>query len=864
MTNLIQNYIAGKPVNGYTTKQTSKKAKQNDTPKKPMPKFDIQHELENRTFIKPLEGKGRLIKGNIFNAPAIMVKDAMYDAKALKHAIRGEANDHELGKLNDVGLKLGGLAIAGYLFTRKQTPLTKGMEFVGLGSFLASMAIWPKLAIQLPAYLIHGVNVQKQYEDSFGRKKPFYQDPQFIPWDLYSDKEIQKIGDRLGIDKNIPNRRDAIQEKMKKIAIQNNTLWMLTAGFATPVMSALICNQAEPYLGKYLNNIQNKKADKILANFEKYSEKYQNHSIKKNLEKIIELYKDKPINKELNNLLTDTLTEGMDLVTAESFKADLNANISDNTYLINDTTPKNISKKLFKKLEAKHFDKDVTEKIIPDSSSLLKLFKDNGYLNRNIEKSEFKQIKDMIMLQIQKNVNEYNNDLPQDKQLDLTFIKKLIASNKTETHPITSVLEKIQGSLLDSTTQAKLRHVANILDDFRAKNNALDEYALKKVGAAPETVAANYWNNTSKALIDMFGISKKEIEKVRFDRNLMGELVRDKMEKLVSNDSSYTTLMDKLAGKIAELDTLIKPSDISVPLLKNTDNLNEVQRLALKSNYENKVDTVFNDFANSMREAKFEKTFKAVVGVNEGDNVGTLKNIQKSYVSDRLLGIKSSFLRLYNTLIYYRQIATNANNLDALNRYSREGKEELIEFGKIFTIGGHSSDFANKFYMHRNPHPSSDNSPLEIQDGKVINKYYGKAEGMVDIPGDKYFYQDVMRMLYETNLDKETEAISDKHLIKDELMNYRKLILEKIGGERNFAKPRHRIRPQSDAGSELKFLLTGIATDELFFKAGQQAYNTNKWLKMFGTIGAATLGVTVLAQFFFGKIKAPATKGNQQ
>ena len=65
----------------------------------------------------------------------------------------------------------------------------------------------------------------------------------------------------------------------------------------------------------------------------------------------------------------------------------------------------------------------------------------------------------------------------------------------------------------------------------------------------------------------------------------MGNLVRDKIEKIVSNDNSYNTLMDNLAGKIAELDTLIKPSDISVPILKNTENLNDAQKLALKSNY---------------------------------------------------------------------------------------------------------------------------------------------------------------------------------------------------------------------------------------------------------------------------------------
>ena len=135
------------------------------------------------------------------------------------------------------------------------------------------------------------------------------------------------------------------------------------------------------------------------------------------------------------------------------------------------------------------------------------------------------------------------------------------------------------------------------------------------------------------------------------------------------------------------------------------------------------------------------------------------------------MGIKSSFLRLYNTIFYYRQIAENANDLEALSKYTREEKEEIIEFGKQFTISGHSSDFANKFYMHRNPHPSPDRSPLKVENGKVINEYFGKTKGLVDIPNDKYFYQDVMRMLFETGLDEDTEAISDKHLIKEESRN---------------------------------------------------------------------------------------------
>lgn len=157
-TNLIQNFI-------HT---------QNTPPsKKEAPDFDIHHELANKTFIKPLKGQGRLIKSNILYAPVEIAKGFAYDVNALKGSIKGEANDHQLGKLNDLGMKIGGLGIAGFLFTKRQTPLTKTMEFVGLGSFFASMALWPKIAIQLPARLIHGFNVQQQYEDSFGRKNRF-------------------------------------------------------------------------------------------------------------------------------------------------------------------------------------------------------------------------------------------------------------------------------------------------------------------------------------------------------------------------------------------------------------------------------------------------------------------------------------------------------------------------------------------------------------------------------------------------------------------------------------------------------------------------------------------------------------------
>ena len=81
-------------------------------------------------------------------------------------------------------------------------------------------------------------------------KKRFFEDPQYLPWDLWNSKKIDKIGDKLHVSKDIPNRSDETKKKMKQIATQSNTLWMMTAGFATPLMASLMGNYASKYAEK--------------------------------------------------------------------------------------------------------------------------------------------------------------------------------------------------------------------------------------------------------------------------------------------------------------------------------------------------------------------------------------------------------------------------------------------------------------------------------------------------------------------------------------------------------------------------------------------------------------------------------------
>lgn len=838
-TNLIQNYIASKS----TPQQI------NQVPKKPRPNFDIQHELDNRTFIKPLKGKGRLLTGNVLSSPKYTVDNIFYNLKAFKHAAKGEANDHELGKLNDLGLMAGGLAIASYLTTKRFTPMTKGMEFVGFGAFLASMALWPKIAIQLPAYLIHGVNVKKEYQDSFGRKKPFYQDPQFIPWDLYSDEQIQKIGDRLGVDKNIPNRRDFIQEKMRKLAVQNNTLWMLTAGFATPVMTALICNASEPFLAKYQEKAKNKRADSILTGIDKYSKKYATNSIEKNLKNLSKEYLGKPVDDKLTEKLVEIFTEDLDAVTSESFKKDLKILLNDGNYSVFEKSAKDISKNIKQALLDKNFAKEFVDAVVPDENEMVNIFKDNEFI-KDSENLGLRKIQDKIAEIITLKTDAYNAANPELAE-NSKDVRRFIFANNSKNHPLFAEFKSTKSKIFDSTIIAKLTNAAKIFDDFRTKQLSLDEYALIKVGSAPETVIANYWNDVSKDLIKTFGISDKELERVRFDKNLMGNLLRGKIEKIVSDRATYEKVMNSLVEKIASLNSKVKPSDITSHMLKG-DNSN-------KTAYERKVDIVYDAYTSAMKSSGFNLTAEALAGKN-GDEFGSAKAIQKAFVEERMLGVKSSFFRLINTLDFYRRVATNPNELKTYNENVPRGVlEELIELCKIITLEGHSSDSATKFYMLRNPHPQNDFTPLEVENGKIKNAHYGKElqTGMTDIPNDKYFYQNAMKFMFGDDMHLETRTILEKSILKDEMANYRHLVMEKIGGEKYFWKPRHRVSNCGDAGSDIKFLLTGIAPNELFFKRGQQLFNTRKWLKMFGGFGAGLLGLTVFAQFFLGRLKAP-------
>ena len=829
--NLIQTYL-----NNMPTVQPDKKDRN----------LDIEYVLSNRTFIKPLPSQGHLIERGILSAPAAVAKNITYDARALGKSITGKANDHELGKVNDIGMKAGGLMIAAYLMTRKQAPLAKAMELVGFASFFASMSIWPKVALQWPAQLIHGFNIRQKYEDSFGREKMFFQDPQYLPWSLYSDQKINKIGDWMGVPKDMNNRRDFIQEKMKKIAIQNNTMWMLTAGFATPVLSALICNACEKPVKSYLGNLRSKKADNLLSNVSTASEKFKDLSSAKALDDLLTANADRTLTPELSKKIKDILSGGFDSVTAQAVRDDLDniLNLKNKKYVIGSETAGKILENT-RELLGKTFSASEIDKFMPDKEAIKTIL--DGF-NSEISDVDVKKALASIGTEIRKNIKKYNSEHA-DKALDEKIIINKLFNVKMADNPVAQALQSKSNAKLTPEVIKNLKSVSEIFTDFKAKNAVLDEYVYLKSAAAPETVIANTWNDITGSLPKLFNITDKEITDTRYDRKMVGKLLREKIENIVTNDGEYDKIVQTLRDKITLLDSKM-----------------EALNTSSSGSYKSTVDSIFDQLPQLLE----EKGIKMPNTVNRlNGSFGSAKNIQLSFVSNRLLGIRSSLYRLLNTMDFYKRIADTGKISEvytaALHKgMPREIKEEVVEMAKRLSIEGTTSDFITKFYKTRNPNPNmKDFDNIEVEAGKVKNKYLGKFVdgGKVDVPQDKNFFKEVVKLLYENQLHPKTSELISSGSIANELSDYRRDFIREIGDADYFFKPFHIVNSQNkNAKSYKQFLLMGMAPDQMFSTTMKEMFNTRKWLKMFGGFGAGLLGVTVLSQFFFGKMKAPEVK----
>lgn len=229
-----------------------------------------QNLIVESNAVKPNKAKATLIREKFPQNVISAVKDFIQDGKNFFTAAKtGKMDDNSLGRINDFGMKAGGLLIATFLASQARTKTSAIMQYIGGAAFFANMALWPKLFINLPARLVHGFKIDDRYISAQGEKKDFFLDNQFLPWDAYEESELRENARRSGIDYDSPNGDEKIKRKMQKTALQNRTLWMATAGFATPLMTALFGDFIEPKVKNAVVNHGLKKSQNALKDVDK-------------------------------------------------------------------------------------------------------------------------------------------------------------------------------------------------------------------------------------------------------------------------------------------------------------------------------------------------------------------------------------------------------------------------------------------------------------------------------------------------------------------------------------------------------------------------------------------------------------------
>ena len=663
---------------------------------------------------------------------------------------------------------------------------------------------------------------------------------------------------------------------MRKIALQNNTMWMLTAGFATPVMSALICEALKDPIHNYQDRKLNKKANALLNNFNKEIEKYDFTDKNKKLLTLLENNKGKTITPELFEDISKTLAQGMDSITAAELKKDLKDVILQKGSNISTGTFEKLSESL--KDTLKVLPESDAKAIIPNASEIISKL-DEGKRNAIqagetlTNQNEFSSYVNALQDAIQEKLNAFEHANPQNPNIERArfCIREMFESMSSGESVMRKILTAKPSSVLTETSVANIKDINETINTLHARQRVLNKYAYLKSAQAQETYLANTWNAIlDNDMLKTLGITDKEIAKTRMDSNLVGGLIREKFESIVCNNTKYNQVIDKIIEKLNFMEERTESAQY------------EKYKPAEKNPYKTFVDITFDEASAALKNKGMKNTARRLKGYDVPGSVDThtLKDLQLSFIQDRVKGVKSSFYRLLNTLDFFKRVS-DREHLDSLKEYNyvvnnnllkhieftRQTKEEMIEMSKQLLLSGRSSDYAVKFFFLRNPELNPDNlsdeqrkllfSDIQTSMGKVINEFLGKkpVEQLVDNPHDRLFYDSAMRLMYDDPLSEKTKSKIEGSTFYKNFEQYRRELFSYLGGDEYFTKRNHKVaKGNPDSTTEFRFNLLGSSIDDMFTKLFNQKYNSKTWLKMFGGLGAGLFGITLLSQFFMGKM----------
>lgn len=858
--------------------------------------------IKSDGLIKPSRpAKSYLVNDPIYKAPVNFVEDICENLTNIKNGLKGKSNDHDLGRINDFAMKAGALGLAGYLFTRAKTPTSKVMEFLGFGSFFASMALWPKLFIEWPVRAMYGTNFNQKYVDNEGRKKRFSQDPQFKPWDLYTPEQISKMGDRLGVPKNIHNRNEVIKAKADKIHLQSNTLWMLTAGFATPIMSGLICNRAEKYLGPIIEKVRvSKKADKA-----KKDAAIQNIIVREDgkleinvkysdaLDKIFDDPKKASISAEEFDELVNILNHNNDLYGKHAIKAQLLSILPKNPDLIDKSYA------------------DVLFGAVEKNNALAREGKPSlGHIDlKGLNKEEVEAFfdgRDLTLADVKKRIKS----LYREKRMRLTYeymeklddlldIAKVLYNDPKNTIDEASIIDasrlapkpityKINPEIVN-----KIQNLDRVLVSFSKELESLGAYSKVLLNSEAESVAANRWNNTTKAFLEVLDIKGKDLIVSKGSGELVSEIITKKLEEIVKDEKSYEKAVKKVRDAILEFDRVFLP---------DANGKQQGKIVELKDGY----DKLFDKYKRIIKtDMGFADIFDRLYGENESGTAGSLKNAAKSSIERRVFELRTGMYKILHTMDIFKRIQDKTmrkefednarkHNLNWNERVEQvftdieekdipllsKGDRTKEILSDLKTRYGYSEKVLQKAYQEGNIIETIsrfDSFPSKITEivGYTYDDFCNKIKKYVldattsdhttklGMANRTSAYDVFMRMMYSANLSPETErALKGIQLGSTDFVSsfkdYVHQSLLQIGKKVYPHSPEAIIdgfeMPRGPVDYLSFDMSVGPKISNIVREAAEKKFNSGVWLKRFGGGFAALVGITLLAETFFGKL----------
>lgn len=621
---------------------------------------------------------GHIIKENIFQSMGSTVKSyADYVKYFYKAGFKGEGTDYSVGKINDLSIRAGSLGIATVLATTKLFPFAKGMEFVGLGTWFASMALWPKV-LGAPIKAIYGVDMNQKYIDSYGRRKSVYDDNQYRLTDLFrhldkngkplSEEEykskydhdfvyLDKMGDKLGVPNNIENRNEATVNKMNQVAVQGKTLWMLTAGVMTPVVSSLVADAAQKPLKDFIEKSRYNKQEKLMTALEQKIDTASKSSKINDLDylsKFFEVTPDAKLEKELHNIL------GKDGILDEQGFKNLHEFFDKHYYGTNFGEP--IKTMLNEEWNVNEPVLKITEEFKQDLKSLTKnVVQDTikSYSPKQIAMipEEFKNYQGMSDEEINRLLSsKYRTNNANIDAFDISYItfKKF---DKYE-DGFRGLISKIDENLCIKRKEMFAKHVKYVAPKEKIEklfkfvnlnlhlNKQIKAFEKATIKNIAESITANNWSETPQKYLKTLGFNDLELAKMAtMSADKAAEVVSGRLTAISQDDKKFNEVIKKLSEYAK---TAIGKEQKAVIKLLGTEQ-NPGTLVKLKNFMEQVAKVNIDTFPEA--EANSHYSFASVVRRNF--NMHT-KDIQR-----KINNTIDSFTRPIKALDFFRNLRSN-------------------------------------------------------------------------------------------------------------------------------------------------------------------------------------------------------------